>query len=218
MTGHVVLLHGIWLRGFTLGLLARRLREGGLEVSSRDYASVTRSPEQSIDSVADYLAVLPPGPVHLVGHSLGGLLALALARRGHLPADSRIVCLGTPLRGSAVARLLAGLLPLRWTLGQARDLLCRGLEDWPDGVPVAMVAGNLPLGLGLLVPGLERPHDGMVAVAETRAPQLAAHRCVAASHSGLLLSDAAARLALAFLRDGRFPPEDAGAPVADPLP
>lgn len=213
MSGHVVLLHGIWLRGFTLGLLARRLREGGLEASSRDYASVTRSPEQSIDSVAEYLATLPPGPVHVVGHSLGGLLALEVARRGHLPAGSRVVCLGTPLRGSAVARVLAGLVPLRWTLGQARELLCRGLDDWPDAVPVGMVAGSLPVGFGLLVPGLERPHDGIVAVTETQAPQLADHRCVAASHSGLLLSDAAARLVLAFLADGRFGPDPAAATV-----
>ncbi len=213
MSQHVVLLHGIWLRGFTLGLLARRLREGGFETSSRDYASVTRSPEQSIDSVAEYLAALPPGPVHLVGHSLGGLLALDLARRGHLPVGSRIVCLGTPLRGSAVARLLAGLMPLRWTLGQARELLCQGLHDWPHEVPVAMVAGSLPVGFGLLVPGLERPHDGIVAVAETRAPQLAGHCCVAASHSGLLLSDAAARQVLAFLTEGRLIPEAATTPA-----
>ena len=57
----------------------------------------------------------------------------------------------------------------------------------------------------------------MVAVAETRCAA-AGRAPLAASHSGLLLSDAAARLALAFLRDGRFPPEDAGAPAADPLP
>ena len=40
------------------------------------------------------------GPVALVGHSLGGLVALeALRRQPDLPV-SRVVCLGSPLRGS----------------------------------------------------------------------------------------------------------------------
>lgn len=204
MTGQVVLLHGIWMRGFTLGLVARRLRALGYEVSNYNYASVTRSPGDSVAHVIEYLAALPPGPVHLVGHSLGGLLSLEIARQGHMRPGSRIVCLGTPLRGSAVARVLARWSPLRWTLGESRDLLCRGLDDWPEQVEVGMVAGSLPVGIGLLFPGLERPHDGTVAVAETRAGNLRDHRVVATSHTGLLISEQAAHLTARFLVDGGF--------------
>ncbi len=204
MTEQVVLLHGIWMRGFTLGLLARRLRAAGYEVSAYNYASVTRDPGECVAHVAGYLAALPPGPVHLVGHSLGGLLSLALARSGHPRRVGRVVCLGTPLRGSAVARVLSGWSPLRWTLGEAKALLCRGLEAWPEGVEVGMIAGRVPVGIGLLIPGLERPHDGTVAVAETRADGLTAHRVIATSHTGLLLSEEAARLTARFLAEGRF--------------
>ena len=43
-----------------------------------------------------------------------------------------------------------------------------------------------------------------MAVAETRLPGLADHVVIDASHSGLLVSAEAARLAVGFLRDGRF--------------
>lgn len=208
MREHVILLHGIWMRGFTLGLLARRLRAAGFEVSCYDYASVTRSPDEGVERVRRYLEALPDGTrVHLVGHSLGGLLALDLAGQG-LGARlrlGRIVCLGTPLRGSAVARVLAGLLPLRWILGEARQRLCAGLDGLPPGAEVGQIAGRLPVGLGVLIPGLERPHDGTVAVRETLIDGLADHATVRTSHSGLLLSDQVARLVAAFLETGRFP-------------
>jgi pimeloyl-ACP methyl ester carboxylesterase len=208
MHEHVILLHGIWMRGFTLGLLARRLRAAGREVSCYDYASVTQGPDEGVARVCRYLDALPDGTtVHLVGHSLGGLLALDVASRGvgERLRLGRILCLGTPLRGSAVARVLAGLLPLRWTLGEARDRLCTGLDSLPVGVDVGQIAGRLPFGLGALVPGLERPHDGTVAVAETTMDGLADHAVVNTSHTGLLLSDEVAGLAQAFLQDARFP-------------
>lgn len=217
MHEHVILLHGIWMRGFTLSLLARRLRAAGFEVSSYDYASVTRSPDEGVARVRSYLDALPDdATVHLVGHSLGGLLALDLAAQGlgGQRRTGRLVCLGTPLRGSAVARVLAGLLPLRWTLGEARQRLCAGLEQLPDAVEVGQIAGRLPFGLGALVPGLERPHDGTVAVSETRMDGLADHAVVNTSHSGLLLSDQVAGLVAAFLRDGRFPARMQGQGVA----
>lgn len=205
MTDHVVLLHGIWLRGFTLGLLGRRLRAAGHEVTCYDYASVTRSPEEGMDRVASYIDSLPPGRVSLVGHSLGGLLALNLAERGLGRELGRIVCLGTPLRGSSVARTMTGWSPLRWTLGAASDLLCAGLRE-PPSAEVGMIAGRLPVGLGALIPGLVQPHDGTVAVDETRMEGLRDHAVVDTTHAGLLLSDRVARMTAHFLAHGRFQP------------
>ena len=52
------------------------------------------------------------GAVHVVGHSLGGMLAVELANRTHVRNCGRIVCLGSPLLGSAAARGLAKVLSL----------------------------------------------------------------------------------------------------------
>lgn len=204
MNEHVVLLHGIWMRGFTLALLARRLRAAGYDVRVFDYASVMQRPQAGMARIVDHLAHVAVPRVHFIGHSLGGLLALELARTGHLRGDGRIVCLGTPLRGSAVARMLSAWSPLRWVLGGAREWLCDGLPCWPEGATVGMIAGRLPIGFGVLVPGLEAPHDGTVGVAETRSDRLADHAVVPTSHTGLLLSQRVAGMTARFLAHGRF--------------
>ena len=51
---------------------------------------------------------------------------------------------------------------------------------------------------------LNSPHDGTVAVEETRLPGIADHRTITTSHSGLLFSSEVADLTASFLRGGRF--------------
>lgn len=200
----MLLLHGLWMRSAALGVLARRLRAAGFAVSTFDYPSVHGGPDAALPLLADTLHALGPGPMRIVAHSLGGLMALSALRDApELPVD-RIVCLGSPLCGSAAARGLA-----RWPggtrmLGQSLDLLRSGLPQWRGHAQVAMIAGTLPLGLGVLPGRLPRPHDGTVAVAETRLPGLVAHCTLPVSHSGLVFSRAVALRAAQFLREGRF--------------
>src|SRR3546814_18258191 len=89
-------------------------------------------------------------------------------------------------------------------LGECRDLLRTGLSAWQGATQVAMIAGSLPLGLGVLPGRLQRPHDGTVSVAETQLPGLAAHCTLPVSHSGPVFSRAVEARAVQFLRDGRF--------------
>ncbi len=62
----------------------------------------------------------------------------------------------------------------------------------------------MPFGLGFALGSLTAPHDGTVAVAETRLPGIADHRTVSASHTGMLLSSEVADLVVEFLRSGSF--------------
>jgi pimeloyl-ACP methyl ester carboxylesterase len=148
------------------------------------------------------------GPAALVGHSLGGLVALeALRRQPDLPV-SRVVCLGSPLRGSGTARTLA---EHGWSaaLGRSSELLLGGLPNWEGRAQVGLIAGSVPHGLGSLLGAIGDASDGTVALDETRLPGLADHCVVAASHSGLVFSPDAARQTAAFLRDGCFRPDRA---------
>jgi pimeloyl-ACP methyl ester carboxylesterase len=201
---HVILLHGIWMRGFTLGALARRLRAEGYTIDLFEYASVARGVLPFVAPLRERMLSVPGERVHLIGHSLGGLLALEATRDAtDLPAG-HVVCLGSPLKGSRAAQRLGHWPVGRWLTGSSHDLLCAGVAAWNAARPVGVIAGRLPYGLGVLVEGLPSPHDGTVAVDETRLDGIADHCVVAATHTGLLFSTDAARQIVHFLRAGRF--------------
>jgi pimeloyl-ACP methyl ester carboxylesterase len=205
-TTRVVLVHGIWNAKSWLAPLARRLRGEGFEVEVFGYPSILGGPEPAIAALIERLKGGPP--VHVVGHSLGGLIGMeALRRAPDLPVQ-RMVCLGSPLRGSGAARSLGQRAWTAPVLGRSGALLQAGCPDWQGRTPVGMVAGNVARGIGLLITRFDGESDGTVGMAETRLPGLAAHCVVAASHTGLVFSDAAARQAARFLREGRFDGQD----------
>jgi len=204
MSDHVILLHGLWMRAFTLVALRHQLQRAGHAVELFDYASVLRGPEVSVHGLLQRVHALKSANVHLVGHSLGGLIALQALQREPELIRGRVVCLGSPLRGSAVARGVARLPGGALVVGKNLEILRAGIEHWRGRQQVGVIAGRLPLGFGFAVGGLSSPHDGTVSVAETQLPGLTDHCVVAATHTGLLFSDEAAGQVIAFLRDGRF--------------
>ncbi|MBL8263284.1 MAG: alpha/beta fold hydrolase [Xanthomonadaceae bacterium] len=198
----VLLVHGIWNARHWLAPFAARLRRHGMVPKLFGYASVVAGPEAGAERLIDLLSRRPT-PL-LVGHSLGGLVILeALRRAPDLPVD-RVVCLGSPLNGSAVAAALGERRGLSWALGRSRDLLVRGCPPWTGRAEVGVVAGDHARGVGGLFTRMDGPSDGTVALSETRLPGIADHCVVPASHTGLVLSDEAARRAANFLRHGRF--------------
>ncbi|MFY2765327.1 esterase/lipase family protein [Arenimonas sp. MALMAid1274] len=201
----VLLLHGVWTRSVTLLPLAMRLRAQGYRPILFDYASLTGGPAPSVDRLAAKMLALGPGPVHLVGHSLGGLIALETLISYHGLPTGRVVCLGTPLAGSCCARGLAHR-HLGTVLGRSARLLKSGLHELPRGREVGVVAGSTSMGLGRFFADFDGLNDGSVAVWETRLPGLADHRVLPVSHSGMVFSRPVADLTGAFLAHGRFPP------------
>ncbi|MBP8081068.1 MAG: alpha/beta hydrolase, partial [Arenimonas sp.] len=167
------------------------------------YSTLWQSPDSAMEQLAGRLAAFGDGPVHMLAHSLGGLIAAeTLNRHPDLPAG-RLVCLGSPIAGSAAARGLAQRR-LAWISGKSGAFLREGLARLPPGREVGMIAGARSMGLGKFFGGLEGDNDGTVAISETRLPGLAEHVVVAASHSGLIVSAQAAELAGNFLETGHF--------------
>jgi pimeloyl-ACP methyl ester carboxylesterase len=199
----VVLVHGLWMRPITMVPLARRLARAGFEPILFGYAPVRVPLDANAAQLTGTLLRAAPSTVHVVGHSLGGLLALAALGAPGLPAG-RVVCLGSPLRGCRSAERLARHRWGRRIAGASLGLLRTGLARLPDDRQVAMIAGTLSLGLGRLLGGVEKPNDGVVSLAETRVPDLAAHAAVAVNHLGLLFSPRVASLVARFLAVGRF--------------
>ena len=117
----VLLVHGLWNARLWLTPLAWRLRRAGFEVGGFGYPSIVGGAEAAVEALVDHLR---PGPeLDLVGHSLGGLIALeALRRAPDLPVR-RVVCMGPPRRGSKVAQNLGRHWPVAWALGLADHCL-----------------------------------------------------------------------------------------------
>ena len=201
MTRRVVLLHGLWLPGASMRWHAARLGEAGFAPEIFCYPTIGGGPTAALPRLIESLA---RADTHVLAHSLGGLVALtALQREPDLPVR-RMVCLGSPLCGSAAATGLAGRRLTAVTLGRSAGLLQRGCGCWEGAARIGMIAGNTALGLGRYFGRLEGPSDGTVAVAETRLPGLADHVVIPTSHTGLLFSVQAARLVAGFLRTGQF--------------
>jgi pimeloyl-ACP methyl ester carboxylesterase len=201
----VIVLHGIWMRAGITTRLATRLQSAGFRVSRFDYASIN-APFAEHHARLDRLVNDIAGPVHLVGHSLGGVLALDYLQRRPTAAArvQRALCLGSPLNGSRLARRLQQIRLDTFGLGFARRALIDGLPPWSGPQQVGVIAGEVSFGLSLLLGPLPRPNDGTVAVAETRLGGISDHITVAASHTALLFSSRAAALTAQFLEHGHF--------------
>ncbi|MBI3043533.1 MAG: alpha/beta hydrolase [Betaproteobacteria bacterium] len=202
----VVLVHGLWVHGLAMELMRRRVAHSGYRARAYSYPSMRLTLSENAERLARYCRALAAPRVHLVGHSLGGLIVLRMLEHAATLPVGRVVLTGTPVAESFAARRLARLPGGRAALG-------RSLPEWLESArpalygrfEIGVVAGSLPLGLGRLVaPDLPGPSDGVVSVAETRLPGMRDHIVLNVSHSGMLLSRAVAHQVCAFLREGAF--------------
>jgi pimeloyl-ACP methyl ester carboxylesterase len=202
----VVTVHGLWMRGASMSVLRRRLVPHGFQVEDFTYASVTGALDANAAALAAYVDRMPGDTVHLVGHSLGGVLICAMLERRRPERLGRVVCLGSPLKGSRTGRRLERWPGGRRLLGRCLcDVHARGgFTEWPQGGEVGSIAGRIPLGIGRLLGPFPEPNDGTVAVEETRVDGLADHIVLPVSHVALLWSAAVAAQTEHFLLHGRF--------------
>jgi len=143
--------------------------------------------------------------VHMVAHSLGGIVTLRALQLRSDPRVQRIVMLGCPVAGSLSGRRLARNRAGRLLLGKSdRIWEAQSVNASPDSVDVGSIAGSVPIGLGRLFGRIPQPNDGVVAVAETRVINAADDVVLPVNHTGLLLSSRVARQVCNFLRDARF--------------
>ncbi len=112
--GPVLLVHGWSLSRGCFWLMRRRLlRDGWSPVCCFDYRTLALDVEGAaaqLRVVVEHLAETSgrQRPLTLIGHSLGGLVLRYYARRYPAPHVRRIVTLGTPHGGTALARTVRG--------------------------------------------------------------------------------------------------------------
>jgi len=211
----VICLHGMWMRRGVMLLVKRRLQnEHQYRAHLFGYPSMRRSLDENAQTLATYIAEQGFDSVHLVGHSLGGVVAMrALALNPELPVH-RVVCLGSPLCGSTPARRLNRKNWGKRLVGQTvlDGVVNTPASEWAGEVcnthEIGVIAGTVPLGLGQIASSFDGANDGTVAVSETRLRGVKDHICMAVNHTGLALSRDVTDQIAAFFRRGKFLRDD----------
>ncbi len=201
----IVLVHGLWNRGWSMAAMAKRLRKHGHQVLVFSYA--TRS--DCLDGHANALhAFLGEKHIteelHLVGHSMGGLVILNLFSRFDDLPPGRVVLMGTPVKGSSIAKRLQKLPGLKLMFGKARENLMQGFQHTPLNHETGIIRGTRALGLGRIAGQRSEPNDGSVTVSETELDGLKDSVELEVAHSEMLISAQVAEQVEQFLLHGKF--------------
>lgn len=171
----IVLVHGIGDNHTIFAMLGRELRRRGFSsLWTFDYGLFTADVRSTASRLAELVARVSAETgydrVHIIGHSLGGLVARYFVQRldGDALVDT-LVTLGTPHQGTQAARL-ASVLPLVRQLTPDSDLMGE-LAEPAGGCRTRFVAFHTDLD-HLIVPGwrarLEHP--------DLQATNVAVHR------------------------------------------
>jgi pimeloyl-ACP methyl ester carboxylesterase len=202
----VVLVHGLYMHGLAMLPLDHWMRACGFQTRRFSYPALTRSVPDNATRLARYLQAIDAPTVHFLCHSLGGTVVRAMLLQYDWQRPGRVLTLGTPHLGSYVARRLGANRALAWAVGKSLQHGLDGdLAPWPRDREVATIAGNRSIGAGRVVPGLPKPNDGVVALAETDLGPHYRRVVLPEAHSSMLISPRVARYACAYLRSGEFP-------------
>ena len=202
----IVLVHGLYVHSdWGMAVLRYRLASMGFAAFRFSYPSVGASPEHNARCLGRFLERIQAPTIHLVGHSLGGLVIRHLFHLSRELRPGRVVTLATPHQGSSVAARLAKTSAGLFALGKSLDHGLRGdAPAWTGARELGVIAGSRSLGLGRMVATLNGLNDGTVAVSEASLPNATDLVILPFTHFGMLFSAIVARQVGQFLRSGRF--------------
>lgn len=201
----IVLVHGIWMQGFMLRILGQMLMREGYRTHEVSYDFLGRSPEENAGQLFEEITGLQAKTIHLVGHSLGGIVILHLLKHHPDAGIGKVVLLGSPVRGSRVAKRLHESQLLRPLLGRSVEHgLLGGAPGYDGQRPLGIITGSGQFGIGSLLYPAGEDSDGVVTLNETLLDNVTDRTTVPFSHSTMIFSRRCAALIAQFLQHGRF--------------
>ncbi len=200
----VVILHGIWMHGLFMQVLAKRLRQYGYQTRCISYPFLSQTPTQNAQRLAKIVASIDTPVVHFAAHSLGGVVWLHYINSGAKLPPGRTVLLGSPVKGSHVAARLYRRALGRKLLGKSveKGLLGGAPTQTYDHEVGLIRGGTYPF--SIWVRKGATPSDGVVLHTETELPAVEHVSYVKWSHSTLIFSASTAAQAASFFDLGRF--------------
>lgn len=205
----VILLHGIIRSSKSIYSVADHVREEGFTPFPMEYPSTQVSiPDaaEQLNSIIQHLDGIEE--LHLVGHSMGGLVIRAWFAKHHDPRIRRVVMLGTPNYGAEMADYFKRNVVYRTVFGPAGRQLVTDEQGLIFTLPTppcefAVIAGGRgnETGWNPFIPGDD---DGTVTVASARLAGAADSSLVPVLHHALLGDREVSRQVARFLKTGRL--------------
>lgn len=207
----VVLVPGIYAPRITMLPMAWRLQKHGFKTRIFSNRYLLKTPTQNGQRLQKFITRLNAGTVHLVGHSLGGVVIMHTLKCNAETAAAtrfstgRVVLIASPIRGNAFAQQLNNYRWLRWILGRSiKDGVLQASPTERDGRQIGIISCSVRGGLGALVYKPTETNDGLVLQSETVLDGAKDSVCIPQSHSIVLFSKLGNELTASFLRHGDF--------------
>lgn len=192
----VVLLHGLGRTSRSMTRMHQYLEQQGYRVNDWGYQSIQEPIEVHGTRLRATLAEMDNDPqvskIHLVTHSLGGIITRYALSESVPNKMGRVVMLAPPNSGSRVARHMAPLL------GGVMKPLSQLSDD-----PESMV-NQLPTPAGVEIGIIAAAGDGKVRVEDTHLLGETDHLVVLGFHTFIMNRRDVQNQVVEFLRNGRF--------------
>jgi pimeloyl-ACP methyl ester carboxylesterase len=204
----IVMVHGAVVDGQETFLLRRRLRQLGYRTRLFKWQSMRRGLDHSVDRLAQFVRKTEGDIVHVIGHSMGGVLIRQAFEQAPDPRPGRLIAIGSPLLDCWVAHRFLRLHPRFGPL-----LIGKAVHDhithlpgpvWRGARDFGVIAGTYPFGIGAIFSSLPTPSDGVVLLDETKLQGIRDHIAYRINHFGLLASKRCTAQVACFLATGGF--------------
>ncbi|NOY69635.1 MAG: alpha/beta hydrolase [Deltaproteobacteria bacterium] len=208
----VILLHGMGRTRHSMRTLARHLKKAGYTTINDGYPSTAKTvsviAETDLAPMVDKCKKTGAEKIHIVTHSLGGIVVRRYLQGHSLPEGSRIVMISPPNHGSEIADVLRHIPLYRWIYGPAGAELGTG----PDSVPNRLAPVDAEIGIitgdrslnPLFSRMLAGKNDGKVSVASARLDEMIDFTVVHSTHCFIMQNKTVLKKTAAFLKTGKF--------------
>lgn len=215
MTEHVILVHGLARSSSSMSRMQRGLEAAGYDPIAWSYPSRRRRLEGHINAFQEWLANSEfEGPVHFIGHSLGGLIIRGALAQEPPVTVGRIIMIATPNRGAGIVSRYGRQPFSKFFFGLPMEDLHVNSESLINlGTPnaeIGIIAGVQPfhpfnpISYINLLHLSEAEHDGTVELDNTYLKGMTDNITVNAHHTFICDDHKVIEQSVHFLKHGKF--------------